>query len=120
MVYVPLVPPRPYTQGAGLTIPLRELRGWDASCEYADLLHALWLGTARDAVASHLLLYAQYAPDLEMYPTWDERLRQILADFKAWCNANKIRASVIDEMSLLVQNKGSTSFSRFCRTSMQI
>ena len=76
--------------------------GWHPSCECADLLHALWLGTARDAVGSHLIEYARWLPELESYSTWDERLNIVHLDFIAWRREHGLRGSIVEEMSSLV------------------
>ena len=83
----------------GPRIPLLQVRGWDPTCEKADLLHAFFLGTARDAVGSLLMDMAEFWEACSELPTWNERLAFICADFQAWASANGVRPSTVDELS---------------------
>ena len=83
-------------------IRMHNMFGWRPSCEYPDLLHCLWLGTGRDATASHVLELAKHWRPLQQYDTWDQRLRVIHQDFQCWCSKHGLRASVIDEISRML------------------
>ncbi|CAE7395455.1 Cpr, partial [Symbiodinium sp. CCMP2592] len=82
----------------GRDIELFRLPGYDASCEYPDLLHCLWLGTGRDAVGSLTMLLARFWPPVQHYDTFDERLRHIHFDLREWCRQHGLRPSTIDEL----------------------
>lgn len=75
--------------------------GYHHTCEYPDLLHCLYLGTVRDATASHLMELARYSPQLQAYETWDERLHQLHGDFQMWCREHHFRPSLLDGLSHL-------------------
>ncbi|CAE7854681.1 TY1B-DR3, partial [Symbiodinium necroappetens] len=81
---------------------LRSVRGFSPLSECADILHALWLGTARDCVASIILDLVAKWPALQHLPTWDERLETLTADVRHWCVQNGIRPSTIETISILV------------------
>ena len=80
-------------------MPILNLIGYHVSAEYCDLLHCLWLGTARDAVGSHVMLLAENMPGARQLELWDMRLSFIYEDFAAWCRQHKIRPSTIDGLS---------------------
>ena len=83
----------------GPGIALLRVRGWDPACEQADLLHAFFLGTGRDAIGSLLLELAEHWQDCAHLETWNQRLAFILSDFQKWASANGIRPSTVDEIS---------------------
>ena len=73
--------------------------GYHHSCEYPDLLHCLYLGTERDAAASHVMELAKFSPQFQTYETWDERLHHLREDFQMWCREHHIRPSILDGLS---------------------
>ena len=77
--------------------------GYHYSCEYPDLLHCLYLGTVRDATASHLMGLASFSPQLQTYDTWDERLHHLHGDFQMWCREHHFRPSLLDGLSHLAE-----------------
>ena len=81
---------------------LRTVRGFSPLCECADLLHALWLGTARDCVGSIIMDVVEKWPALQHLPTWDERLEALTGDVHRWCVQQGIRPSTIEPLSILV------------------
>ena len=90
---------KPCCSGVGIEMPIHNLIGYHVSAEYCDLLHALWLGTARDAVGSHLMVLAKHMPGATQLELWDMRLQFVHEDFKAWAKDHGIRPSTIDEIS---------------------
>ena len=66
--------------------------------EWADLLHVLWAGVARDATGSVLMDAAEYM--FNDGPSWNDRLSTLYANCQAWCRQKKIRPSTL-EFSLL-------------------
>lgn len=80
----------------GPNIPMWRIPGYHHSCEYPDLLHCLYLGTVRDATASHVMELATYCPQLQAYETWDERLHHLHGDFQMWCKEHQFRPSLLD------------------------
>ena len=91
--------------GVGRGIDLFRLPGYDASCEYPDLLHCLWLGTGRDAVGALTMLLARFFPPVQHLDTFDERLRHIHFDIRDWCKQHGLRPSTIDELSLFATHR---------------
>ena len=81
---------------------LRTVRGFTPLCECADLLHALWLGTARDCVGSIIMDFVEKWLALQHLPTWDERLEALTGDVHRWCVQQGIRPSTIETLSILV------------------
>ncbi|CAE7209651.1 unnamed protein product [Symbiodinium sp. CCMP2456] len=81
-------------------IALKSLPGWDPDMEVPDLLHVLWTGTGRDLIGS---LCLQIVETSQSYTgsTYDERLRHLRRDMQAWCVANGIRPSTVEEISTL-------------------
>ena len=75
------------------------MHGYNNSMEYSDLLHALWMGTGRDSVASHIMLLAEWWPPVQTLESWDARLQYIHQDFQSWCREKKMRPSTIDDIS---------------------
>ena len=80
-------------------IALHRLRGWDVSCEYADYLHAVWLGVARDLVGSVLLDLVEQDPSYENGITYDQRLALLHSEIQIWCRENHIRPSTVEDLS---------------------
>ncbi|CAE7831362.1 Cpr [Symbiodinium necroappetens] len=83
----------------GPDIALHSVKGWSPLGEMADLLHAVWIGTARDAVGSLLLDLAEFHPQCQSMTTWDERLKLLHAEILTFCCENGIRQSTIEEIS---------------------
>ena len=83
----------------GANIALHGLLGWDVSCEYADYLHAVWLGVARDLVGSALLDLVEEDPSYENGITYDQRLALLHSEIQLWCRANHIRPSTVEDLS---------------------
>ena len=87
------------TLGVGPRIALHSVPGWDGSMELPDLLHVIWLGTGRDAVASLALDYCEHAPELQDLHTYDERLLALSGSIRSWCRDNGLDPSIIEDMS---------------------
>ena len=83
----------------GSSIWLRTVDGWSPMGECADLLHAVWIGTAKDAVGSLLFDLAEWHPEAQSLDTWDERLKLLHAELLDFCVENKIRTSTVEELS---------------------
>ncbi|CAE7636887.1 unnamed protein product, partial [Symbiodinium necroappetens] len=99
----PNIPPPGLTYACRLLWLSRMWRipGYHHSCEYPDLLHCLYLGTVREATASHVMELATYSPQLQAYETWDERLHHLHGDFQMWCKEHQFRPSLLDGLSLI-------------------
>ena len=72
--------------------------------EMADMLHALYLGTARDTTGSLCLDYIEFCPSFAGLETYDQRLAALLDDIRSWCQQNGIRPSTIEDLRPLVCN----------------
>ena len=83
----------------GSDIWLHTVKGWSPMGECADLLHAVWIGTTRDAVGSLLLDLAEWHPGAQALTTWDERLKLLHAELLDFCGEHGIRASTVEELS---------------------
>ena len=77
-------------------IPLKNLAGWNPNMEFADILHVVWCGLARDVSGSLLLETAEHAVEGDSY---DDRLKILHQKCVSWCRANKIRPSTVEEFS---------------------
>ena len=68
--------------------------------EYADLLHVLWIGVARDLTGSLLMEVAE--KHSFQSPSYDGRLKSIHGSLTKWCQENGIRPSTVELFSFLV------------------
>lgn len=73
-----------------------DLDGWSAHMEWADILHVLCIGVARDVTGSLLMEVAEHHGDESSY---DGRLRSLHQQCQQWCAANHIRPSTVEEWS---------------------
>ena len=101
---------------------LRRLRGWNPHMEFADVLHVLWCGIARDMSGSILMDTAEFC-DHQACPLftmihvsvsytahaqaldgldWDSRLCYLHSKCLAWCKVHGIRPSTVEPFSGLV------------------
>ena len=79
-------------------IHLRKLAGWQPEMEVPDILHCCWLGCARDLNGALCVVVASKFFD---GATFDERLAKLRKNMQLWCQSNNIRASTIDDISIL-------------------
>ncbi|CAE7273658.1 unnamed protein product, partial [Symbiodinium sp. CCMP2456] len=79
---------------------LRQLPSWHMDMEAADVLHTVWLGCARDSIASVLMDIVSFDPRFSGEATYDNSLASLLTMFHDWCREKKIDGSAIDELSL--------------------
>lgn len=77
-----------------LDTPLSEVRGWHPSSLFPDLLHCLWLGIARDVVASALIDLIIHCPLYRECDQWDARLHDVWVEFLAWAKVAKLSHTV--------------------------
>ena len=77
-------------------VRLENLHGWSPHMEYADLLHVLWAGVARDVTGSLLLEVCEHS---YTSGSWDERLQTLHSSCTHWCSKNHIRPSTIEQFS---------------------
>lgn len=68
--------------------------------EWADILHVLWIGVARDVSGSVLMEVCERSADLGA--SWDVRLLALHARACGWCKENKIRPSTLEPFSLWI------------------
>lgn len=69
--------------------------------EYADVLHTIWLGVARDLTGSLFIELATHHPQLRDDASFDGRLRRLHRLAQAWCSKHHIRPSTLEEPSSL-------------------
>ena len=75
-----------------------ELRGWNGHMEWADILHVLWIGVARDITGTLLLEVAEYGRFESS--SFDGRLRELHEQCVIWCTAHRIRPSTVEAWSV--------------------
>ena len=78
---------------------MKQLKGWTVGSEYADCLHAVWLGVGRDLLGSLCLDLVAADPKYAIVDTWDDRLRILLHEIQDWCREHGIRPSTLEELS---------------------
>ena len=83
----------------GEELPMKQLKGWTVGSEYADCLHAVWLGVGRDLLGSLCLDLVAADPKYAIVDTWDDRLRILLHEIQDWCREHGIRPSTLEELS---------------------
>lgn len=67
--------------------------------EWADVLHVVWCGVARDAVGSLLMDVAEFGVAHHHGESWDQRLQYLHSHCVQWCVAHRIRPSTVEEFS---------------------
>ena len=72
--------------------------------EYADILHVLWIGVARDLTGSLLMEVAE-KHSFDQSPSYDSRFRIIHGSLTRWCQKNGIRPSTVELFSFLVASR---------------
>ena len=81
------------------------LPGWVPDMEAADVLHTVWLGTARDACGSLILNVCDKHALFQEMETYDDRLHALWCHALRWCAARKIDSSCLEELSSLTARK---------------
>ena len=80
---------------------LKSLVGWSPHSEFADILHVVWCGIARDATGSLLMDLAEFGvPNIGT--SWDEKLAYLHGECVKWCRDNRIRPSTVEQFSYLM------------------
>lgn len=79
---------------------LRSIPGWHADMEAADQLHNLWIGCAKDSLASVFCDIIEYHPMFRGSESWDEALAQLCTLLHDYCDRSGLEKAVIDEISL--------------------
>lgn len=80
---------------------LKSLVGWSPHSEFADILHVVWCGVARDATGSLLMDLAEHAVP-NVGTSWDEKLAYLHSQCVKWCRDHRIRSSTVEEFSYLM------------------
>ena len=80
-------------------VRLKELKGWRPEMEWADLLHVLWIGVARDLTGTLLMEVAEFHGS---DPTYNGRLKALHSACQRWCTQHSIRPSTVEEWSSLL------------------
>lgn len=80
---------------------LKSLVGWSPHSEFADILHVVWCGVARDATGSLLMDLAEHAVP-NVGTSWDEKLAYLHSQCVKWCRDHRIRPSTVEEFSYLM------------------
>eukprot|EP00439_Symbiodinium_sp_Y106_P003063 s9534_g1.t1 len=68
--------------------------------EAADQLHNLWIGCAKDSLASVFCDIIEYHPMFRGSESWDEALAQLCTLLHDYCDRSGLEKAVIDEISL--------------------
>ena len=69
--------------------------------EQFDLLHVVWLGIARELVASVMLDMVEFGVPEIRADTWDAGLSTLHLKLAEWCRQRGIRQSTVEELSVL-------------------
>ena len=67
--------------------------------EWADILHVLWIGVARDVTGTLLMEVAEFASFEST--SYDGRLRDLHGQCVSWCRSHGIRPSTVEEWRAL-------------------
>ena len=76
-----------------------DLTGWNGHMEWADILHVLWIGVARDVTGTLLMEVAEFASFEST--SYDGRLRDLHGQCVSWCRSHGIRPSTVEEWRAL-------------------
>ena len=91
-------------------LPLKGIPGFHPDMESADVLHCLWLGSAKDACASILADVVEYHPEFLHYESWDLAFQALTTLFHEFCQRHHLDASLIEEISLVKLSIDSINF----------
>ena len=76
-----------------------DLTGWNGHTEWADILHVLWIGVARDVTGTLLMEVAECASFEST--SYDGRLWDLHGQCVSWCRSHGIRPSTVEEWRAL-------------------
>ena len=76
-----------------------DLTGWNGHMEWADILHVLWIGVARDVTGTLLMEVAEFASFEST--SYDGRLWDLHGQCVSWCRSHGIRPSTVEEWRAL-------------------
>ena len=80
---------------------LRQLEGWTMAMEAPDLLHNVWLGAAKDSIASVLLDIVTYDERFAAAGSYDVALAMVTTLVHEFCEEHGLDKSTVEELSTL-------------------
>ena len=81
---------------------LRQLEGWTMAMEAPDLLHNVWLGSAKDCIASVLLDIVTYDERFAAAGSYDVALAMVTTLVHEFCEEHGLDKSTVEELSTLL------------------